>query len=563
MATFLEIGINLRDNLTRGLAQTQGKIRAFTSAVTTRFKALGASIFNVRGLLGGLAAAFTIRSISRAITGVAAFDDRIGKLSQRLGVSTELLSILRHAGEQSGVEFNALATGVQRMIRRFEEFRRTGKGVAGPSLDALGGGLRQAVAAGATFEELLPRIADRFKELGPGAASVLAGFGLLDTEGVALVQLFNQGAISIRQFADEARRLGIIVSEEDAKAAAEFNDALDKVKKALEGIKNDVIRPLLPELTKLADEFKTFLVDNRDKIIQGVKDIAEQVRALADRFISLAKEVRGAFEEIQNFTKEKRPLLFRLKIDAEALQRGDFGNIFQLTRGSLLGPFGTRLPPARAPSSTPAQDALDARLWTPTPALDELRERLESRPWRGSEGAGGGKEVSPAVQGLRNALEELRKAGEPLRVTQTAVMDLGNSLKGGLKDALISITKDARNAGQALRQLGTTILEAIIGNAIGAAVDFGFGKLIPAAPKQHGGPVLPGRAYVVGERRPELLVMGRQGGYVHPSVPGGPSITINVTASTERQGRIAGRAAAAAFLDHWKRTPQMQRGMGA
>lgn len=36
-----------------------------------------------------------------------------------------------------------------------------------------------------------------------------------------------------------------------------------------------------------------------------------------------------------------------------------------------------------------------------------------------------------------------------------------------------------------------------------------------------GGPVAAGGAYIVGERRPELLVMGRRGGYVHRSVPAG------------------------------------------
>lgn len=40
--------------------------------------------------------------------------------------------------------------------------------------------------------------------------------------------------------------------------------------------------------------------------------------------------------------------------------------------------------------------------------------------------------------------------------------------------------------------------------------------------RQHGGPVYPGEAYVVGEKRPELLVMGRGGrGFVYPDVPTG------------------------------------------
>lgn len=47
-------------------------------------------------------------------------------------------------------------------------------------------------------------------------------------------------------------------------------------------------------------------------------------------------------------------------------------------------------------------------------------------------------------------------------------------------------------------------------------------------PREKGGPVQPGQTYLVGEKRPELLTMGRDPGYITPYVPKGGGSTINV-----------------------------------
>jgi hypothetical protein len=44
-------------------------------------------------------------------------------------------------------------------------------------------------------------------------------------------------------------------------------------------------------------------------------------------------------------------------------------------------------------------------------------------------------------------------------------------------------------------------------------------------PRASGGPVVPGRAYTIGEHGPETLLMGRSGGYVLPSGGGGSQET--------------------------------------
>ena len=88
--------------------------------------------------------------------------------------------------------------------------------------------------------------------------------------------------------------------------------------------------------------------------------------------------------------------------------------------------------------------------------------------------------------------------------------------------------------------------------------------------RQHGGPVEPGRAYIVGEKRPELLVMGAGGrGYVHPRVPrarggggeGGGTFELTITNWQDGTGYVR-RVAGAQDSAHARIARQRER-MGA
>jgi hypothetical protein len=65
----------------------------------------------------------------------------------------------------------------------------------------------------------------------------------------------------------------------------------------------------------------------------------------------------------------------------------------------------------------------------------------------------------------------------------------------------------------------------------GATIGVTFGTTVSRATpgvRQHGGPVFPGRPYIVGEHRPELFIPG-QVGYVAPRVPMGGTTVINIS----------------------------------
>lgn len=122
---------------------------------------------------------------------------------------------------------------------------------------------------------------------------------------------------------------------------------------------------------------------------------------------------------------------------------------------------------------------------------------------------------------------------------------------GSISDALVDVVTGARSMGAAFKQviagiiadlLRIQIQKAIIGplaNALGGLLGGGGGTLTGhglgggiAGARAAGGPVLPGRTYLVGEKGPELLQMGGSGGYVvaNDNMGGGAgAVTIHQT----------------------------------
>jgi hypothetical protein len=100
-------------------------------------------------------------------------------------------------------------------------------------------------------------------------------------------------------------------------------------------------------------------------------------------------------------------------------------------------------------------------------------------------------------------------------------------LLGALADAIAGSFRNAARAVQAVIDTISNLLGAI-SRAQGAlnSLTGGSGHHDPigdwlSGGRQHGGPVLPGGRYTVGEAGPETLVMGRRGGYVVPHGGGG------------------------------------------
>ena len=161
--------------------------------------------------------------------------DAAGKLAQSTGLNSEFLQKLGYAADLADVSTQQLALGLRHLAK-------TGvKNVQGEVL----------------------RLADQFKTMPNDGARVALAMEKFGRGGAALIPVLKDGAEGISELMQEAEDLGLVFSEEDSKAAEEFNDDLKRLGKSLTGLRNDIGRALLPVLHALVNGMRGFMKELR------------------------------------------------------------------------------------------------------------------------------------------------------------------------------------------------------------------------------------------------------------------------------------------------------------
>lgn len=178
--------------------------------------------------------------------------DDIAKTSHRLGIGVRALQEYRFAADRSGVASATFDMALQRFGRRTAE-AANGTGEAKGALKALDIQLKDTSGNMRSTESLL---GDALAQLGkvkdPLTRNALA-MKLFDSEGVKMVQMTQQGAEGIEKLRKEARDLGLVMSEDAAKAAEVFTDKSTNLAAVITGLRNRIGEQLLPVLNPLID----------------------------------------------------------------------------------------------------------------------------------------------------------------------------------------------------------------------------------------------------------------------------------------------------------------------
>lgn len=222
--------------LVRGLARASKRLQAFGAGV------------RAMGLRVAAAGAAMLAPLLGAAKLFASTGDQLDKMRARTGFSAQALSELGFAAEQGGASIDQLDRSLAAMAR-FSVMVERGLKTSTDLLDMLGVSVEQ-------FKQASPE--ERFKLLAEAISkiedpSLRAGIALnvFGRSGRELLPMLAGGRASIEALQEEARRLGITMSDEDATSAAELTDALNRLKRQLQAIVVQIGAALAPVLTEM------------------------------------------------------------------------------------------------------------------------------------------------------------------------------------------------------------------------------------------------------------------------------------------------------------------------
>lgn len=270
-----QLVIDGKNTAQKAFAEADGQLNRLSGTA----KAAGAAIL----------AAFSVTALSGWVKASIDAIDKTDELAERIGLSAEQFAGLQFAAKFASIEGDALASTLAKFNQTAAKAAQGAK-TQSAAFASIGVSVRDASGNVKSSDVLLKEVADRFAELPDGVQKSALAMELFGKSGAKLVPLLNRGGAGIQQLVDQAKDLGLVLSDETYKAAGQFNDSLDVLGSVSEGTAQQVAANLLPALndvTGLLVDLSTkssASVDASDILGGALKALATVVVVLGTAF---------------------------------------------------------------------------------------------------------------------------------------------------------------------------------------------------------------------------------------------------------------------------------------
>lgn len=548
MARVGELFVNLSANttaLTKDLKRSTKITQKSALDMERAFKVVSTALLAI-----GSAAVIGLGALIKSSIDAA---DKMGKMAQSVGLSVESLSGLAFAAELSDINLDELGARLTNLNRRAKEGARGVKSYR-LAFDNLGISLTDTQGRLRGTEDLLLDIADKFSQMEDGLLKSALATDIFSNAGVKMIPFLNQGREGIQALTVEARIFGRVISEKLRKNSEDFNDNLNKLKAAVQGLGIALATELTPMLNQLSLSMVN-IVKEGDKVEKLAARIGDAFRVV----LTVQSFVNAAFEQLG------------------ILWRGEFAAIINVMEGDFKGAVaalelalldmrvvgvetmaGIRAAWEKTGIVVKAQsDKLVKSVSKVTETMRVLGEQITVF------------DVAEDFEAIQFSFENLKLSSELLaekiREQNQEVLDatdllkqygiqLGDAAKQSeelqrisqdLSHVVGTAFEDAILRGEGFRAVLQGIFEDLARIAIRAAITKPlqglFGNLFSGFGFQHGGRPPVGQLSLVGESGPELFAPDRAGTIISNQAlqsvaRGGGGNTVNINLNVDARG---------------------------
>lgn len=216
---------------------------------------------------------------------VASYGDNIDKMSQKMGMSAQAYqewdAVMQHSGtsmETMKASMKTLASAAETGKDAFKELGISQEQIANMSQEQL---FEATISALQNVEDETQRTYLAGQVLGRGATELGA--------------LLNTSAEDTQAMRDRVRELGGVMSDDAVKASAAFQDQLQDMQTAFQGLSRNMVSEFLPDITQVMSGLTEIFSGNTE---EGISQISEGIKNLADNLIQAIPQVASVAGEI-------------------------------------------------------------------------------------------------------------------------------------------------------------------------------------------------------------------------------------------------------------------------
>lgn len=229
------------------------------------------------------------------------YGDKVWKTSQKIGIAAGAWQELAHAGEMSGIEQDALSTGLVRLNKNIVEAANGNKTMT-EWFQRAGISIKDAEGKVKSADQVLMEMAEIFGKMPDGAKKTAVAVALAGRSGADLIPMLNAGSKGLAAMRKEAQDLGLVLSDDTARASETFNDNISRMMKAIRGIVFYIGGLLIPVFDDIVVSVREWVVANRELIQSKLKDWVESLKKslpeLKKHFLNAAEKIKVFFEKV-------------------------------------------------------------------------------------------------------------------------------------------------------------------------------------------------------------------------------------------------------------------------
>lgn len=315
------------NNARTELAKTEGQLESNTeelkkngdeakdadgkwSGFGNTLKAAGTAIAAAAAAAAAAAVALT-KSLVDGISATAEYGDNIDKMSQKLGLSAEAYQEWDFIAQHSGTSVD----GLQSSMKKLAEAAVDGSDASVEAFNALGLTIEEARSM--SQEDLFSAVITGLQGMEEGTERTAIAADLLGRSATELGPLLNTSAEATGAMRQQAHDLGAVMSNESVAASAAFQDSLQNLTTAFEGLKRGALSEFLPIITGIMDGLTLIFSGDADSgigmIVNGVQDFASKVMEMLPKVMESGTRILLALSEA---VISSIPILIPAAVDA-------------------------------------------------------------------------------------------------------------------------------------------------------------------------------------------------------------------------------------------------------
>ncbi|NHZ41821.1 hypothetical protein [Massilia aquatica] len=222
--------------------------------------------------------------------------DAVGALAKKTGIATKDVAGLQLAFTQGGASGTVFEKSMAKLATGIAE-GNSGLGALKIKTETVGVGFAKS-------KDVLYSVAEAFKGMEDGAQKSALAVKIFGEGGDALIPMLNDGAKGLKEMEENARALGLTISDETAESAGKFNSQLDLIKLGATGMATRIAADLLPTLTNLSGVFletmkSSELLGFAAHVLGGfLKSLFAVALMVGEVFSQVGKTIGGMMAEI-------------------------------------------------------------------------------------------------------------------------------------------------------------------------------------------------------------------------------------------------------------------------